>query len=323
MTCIEIPLVSVCVATYKQDRYIENCLLSVLAQTGNIPIEVLVGNDGDSPETPNIVARLAERFPGVIRYFAHPQNLGASRNYQFLVREAKGRYIAHLDGDDHWFPGKLETQIAWLEARPHSPACYANAAVVDDAGRLLGSFTSYSWQEVDLPTLVARGNFLNHSSMLYRSIHRDVVLDIGEEFVDYRLHLGFARRGVLGMTDRALVVYRTGSEHSMIDTMPNRVAERLFEAMGTVLIPSLVTDQVRRIALGNFWAAHLVASVKRRCAHPALNWYRRICDVYPQDGLAVLLIGLQIAAIRALRSLYAKSWFGRSSKADLRVFFKR
>ena len=149
MTFVEAPLVSVCVATYKQDRYIEACLLSVLGQTGNIPIEVLVGNDGDSPETPNIVARLADRFPGVIRYFAHPRNLGASRNYQFLVREARGRYIAHLDGDDHWVPSKLKTQIAWLDAQPHCPACYTNAAVVDDAADKLAAETDDLLDEID------------------------------------------------------------------------------------------------------------------------------------------------------------------------------
>ncbi|MFT3664748.1 glycosyltransferase family 2 protein [Piscinibacter sp.] len=323
MTSPSAPLVSVCVATYKQDRYIEECLLSVLAQAGDVPIEVLVGNDGDSPDTPHIVARLSARFPGVIRYFAHERNLGASRNYQFLVREARGYYIAHLDGDDYWLPGKLRAQIALLEERPDSPACYANAVVIDDAGRLLGAFTSFSGREIDLPTLVMRGNFLNHSSLLYRASHRDVVLDISDEWVDYRLHLGFARRGVLSTIDRVLVVYRSGSEQSMIDTMADHVHERVFEAMCTVLPQSSIVREVRRSALGTFWAAHLIASMRQRRRRPALYWYRRIRDAFPQDAVPTLIVGVYIAGGRMLRAVGSKLWRGRSSVGALRVLFER
>jgi glycosyltransferase involved in cell wall biosynthesis len=323
MSAADAPVVSVCVVTYKQDRYIEDCLLSVLTQGGDIPLEILVGNDGDSPETPGIVARLAQRFPGIIRYFAHEQNLGASRNYQFLVQRARGRYIAHLDGDDYWLPGKLRAQVAWMERQPDSPACYTNAVVIDESGRLLGLFTSFKRPAIDLPTLLERGNFLNHSSMLYRADHRDVVLEVTDAFVDYRLHLALARRGLLGMNERPLAVYRAGSEHSMSLVMRERVNQMLFDAIIDALREPALAVQIRTRALGTFWAAHVIESIGRRSRQPALDWYRRIRAAFPELRRGVLRVGVSLGARWVWRSLGRRLGLRRSSAQDLRVFFER
>lgn len=323
-TALPIPLVSVCIATYNQDDYIENCLLSVLLQSGEISMEILVGNDGTSPETPSIIARLMERFPGVIQYYKHAQNLGASRNSQFLVRQARGKYIAILDGDDYWLPGKLEAQIAWLEARPDSPACYTNAIALSDSGRLLGLFTSVSKREIDLPFMLARGNFLNSSSLIYRTDLREMILSIGTEFIDYRAHLAFARYGALGFDERVFVAYRVGTAHSMIRTMPERVSEYYFEAICSVAFEPAVTEKIRRLALASFFSNYLIGAIFHLRIRLAWQWYGRIRQKFPNDGAWVLILGARDVFHRVWRFL--KRGGNRayaSSSSRLRVLHER
>jgi len=152
------PTVSVCITTYNQDRYIKDCVVSALAQIPDTSIEILIGDDGAGPQTPQIIARLMAFHPGVIRYFKHKKNMGPSANYQFLIREARGLYLAHLDGDDFWLPGKLAAQLAWLQDHPNSVACYANAIMVSDDQQVMGAFSSSISQPVDLAFLLAKGN---------------------------------------------------------------------------------------------------------------------------------------------------------------------
>ncbi len=141
MTYAANPLVTVCIATYNQAAYIEACVLSALAQTGDLQVEILIGDDNSTDDTPRILDRLLGQYPGRLQRVPRPNNLGGTRNYQDLVARASGAFIAHLDGDDAWFPGKLSAQLDFMRAHPECPAVYTNAVALDAQGRLLGPFT--------------------------------------------------------------------------------------------------------------------------------------------------------------------------------------
>lgn len=304
------PTVSVCVTTYNQDRYIKDCLVSVLAQIPDTSIEILIGDDGSGPETPGIVANLMALYPEKIRYFKHEKNLGPSANYQFLIREVRGHYLAHLDGDDFWLPGKLAAQLAWLQDHPDSVACYTNAVVVSDDQQVMGVFSSQISKSIDLAFLLVKGNFLNHSSLLYRATHKDVILGFNGPFIDYRIHLNFARFGELGFINAAYVVYRLGSEHSMVRTTPNQVQNLYFEAMASALVDPLIPNAVRRQALGHFWHGIAIHCLVNRRVDLGLAWSKKIKSLYSDEfsGAVVSGIASTLAALIKLagRKIVAK-----------------
>jgi glycosyltransferase involved in cell wall biosynthesis len=298
------PLVSVCIATYHQEAYIHDCIASVLQQGPDITLEILVGDDGSGTATADIVRALATQSSVPIRYFRHVRNLGPAANYQFLIAKAQGEFIAHLDGDDYWLPGKLRLQLGWLRANPDSPACYTNAMVVTEAGELIGGFSTTVHGHVDLQGLLSKGNFLNFSSMLYRAEFASLILALPAPFIDYRIHLVFAQSGLLGVLDAALVVYRRGTPHSMTSKTPEIVLGLYFDAVRFGTQDPLVPASLMRQALRHFWKGIVLEAMVKGRPVWAAQWGGKIGAVYP--GSALLMHSYAVPA--AVRDLVLLVW---------------
>lgn len=109
------PYISVHIPAKNAERYLVECLDSVLSQS--YPnFEVLVGDDRSEDGTRQLVAGYASRDPR-IRLFSHNGPPGSSSCRNLLLRHARSdaRYIAVLDADDICLPGRLEHQLQYLE----------------------------------------------------------------------------------------------------------------------------------------------------------------------------------------------------------------
>lgn len=108
-------LVSIIVPVYNVEKYIIETVKSVEAQTYS-GWELLLVEDCSTDHTAQrIEAYLRERADSRIRMLRQPSNMGAARARNRGLAEAKGRYIAYLDADDLWVPGKLERELAFME----------------------------------------------------------------------------------------------------------------------------------------------------------------------------------------------------------------
>ena len=227
--------------------------MTVLAQEHDVPLEILIGDDQLTDQTEEIVRTLASRFPEIIRYFRHETRLGPAGNYQFLIGQARGEYIAHLDGDDYWLPGKLKAQLRILDTSPECVAAYTNAICVNDEGVLLGLFNNPVPDRFDLDLLLQRGNFLNHSSLVYRASFGEFIREWPTEFIDYRIHLNLANHGWLGYLKSAYVGYRVNSTGSMLAHRNDHVRELYWSAVHEAL--TLSNDQdIKMAAVADFLA---------------------------------------------------------------------
>lgn len=91
------PLLSVIVPVYNGESTIERCLRSVLC-TQNIPLEILVVDDGSTDQTNQICNRIAASDPRIIYLHKSNGGVGSARNVGIDI--AKGRYLTFLDSDD-------------------------------------------------------------------------------------------------------------------------------------------------------------------------------------------------------------------------------
>jgi glycosyltransferase involved in cell wall biosynthesis len=105
-------LVSVVLPAYNVRNHIAEAIRSIHAQ-GYENLEIIVVDDGSPDGTADYVA---ETFPEV-RLF-RKTNGGAATARNLGMREARGEYVAFLDSDDVWLPGKLKAQIGYLDAHP-------------------------------------------------------------------------------------------------------------------------------------------------------------------------------------------------------------
>jgi glycosyltransferase involved in cell wall biosynthesis len=93
--------VSVSLLTYNHERYIAQAIESVLAQRG-VDFELVVSEDHSTDGTRAIVEEYAARHPDRIRVLPSPHNVGMTRAFVRGIEEARGSYVALLDGDDDW-----------------------------------------------------------------------------------------------------------------------------------------------------------------------------------------------------------------------------
>lgn len=110
----ECPLVSIIMPAYNAERFIEESITSVIAQTYN-NWELIVIDDDSSDSTRTIVENIAKSSCNVflIDNIKKPKGAASARNSG--LEFAKGRYIAFLDSDDVWLPEKLSSQIALMK----------------------------------------------------------------------------------------------------------------------------------------------------------------------------------------------------------------
>ena len=124
------PLVSVIMIFLNAEKFIEEAIESVIAQTYD-NWELLLVDDGSTDRSKDIALNYAGRFPERIRYFEHGnhQNYGTGASRNLGIQHAKGKYIAFLDADDVWLPKKLEQQVAIMESRLDVAMVYGRTLV--------------------------------------------------------------------------------------------------------------------------------------------------------------------------------------------------
>lgn len=119
------PVVSVIMPFLNVAPFLAEAIESVRAQT--YPRwELLLCDDGGTDGSTEIARRYAALDPARIRHLTHADGgtHGASAARNLGIAEARGEVIALLDGDDAWFPTKLEEQLAILADRPDADALY-------------------------------------------------------------------------------------------------------------------------------------------------------------------------------------------------------
>jgi glycosyltransferase involved in cell wall biosynthesis len=123
----QLPLVSIISPAYNHEKFIADCIESVLAQT-YINWEMIIVDDGSSDSTYSI-ARDYSRKDSRIKSFTQ-KNIGIFRlgeSYNFALKQSTGKYVAILECDDAWLPGKLQIQVDEMERKPQCVLSWGKA----------------------------------------------------------------------------------------------------------------------------------------------------------------------------------------------------
>ncbi len=137
-----IPKVSVCVVTYNHEKYIKECLESIVTQKCDFDFEVIVGEDCSTDNTRAIVQEYANKYPNIVKPIFHEKNIGAMNNFLEVHKKAEGQLIASMDGDDFWYQGKLAYQVEIFDKNPDIVQIWHCADVIDHESSKIKLFPS-------------------------------------------------------------------------------------------------------------------------------------------------------------------------------------
>lgn len=139
-----VPVVSVCIITYRHAKYIRQCVESALAQQTNFPFEVVIGEDESDDGTREVCQLLAAEHPGRVRLVLNRRadvvhvdgRPRGTNNLMQALAACRGEFVALCEGDDYWTsPKKLAVQVSYLRANADCVGCFHEASLVDQDGR--------------------------------------------------------------------------------------------------------------------------------------------------------------------------------------------
>ena len=238
------PAVSIVMPAYNVAEYIGAAVESVQAQTF-ADFELLVVDDGSTDGTLRAL-RAFESDPR-IKVLAEPHR-GMPLPVCTGIAAAQGKYIAFLDADDLWAPGKLQRHVEFFEQNPGVDLTFSWSRIVDEQGRDTG-LTSRTWEgPVSFAELLADNVIGNGSALIVR---REALAAAGGieptlafcHDIDFWLRVALLRPGNLRAIPEFLTFYRRrpGQLTRKIEPMENSF-ERVLERAR-----KLAPDVVRRV----------------------------------------------------------------------------
>ena len=112
------PLVTVIMPVFNASATLAQALNSVLAQ-GYGALDIIAVDDGSTDDSREVLAT----FGSALRVL-HQSRKGPAAARNLAIHHARGELIAFLDADDVWLPGKLLSQVAYLQAHPKVSAVF-------------------------------------------------------------------------------------------------------------------------------------------------------------------------------------------------------
>lgn len=171
---------SILVVTYNQEKYIQQCLDSILLQHVDFEYEVIIGDDCSTDSTPQICDEYAKKYP-FIHVYHHSKNLGHVKNWEFCLNQCKGEYIAILEGDDYWIDcHKLQKQVDYLDSHSEVALTVTNIKPVYEQGAILRSFEfetmgEHIWKRDEV---CGKGWYILSSSSMFRNVFQNFIFPL-------------------------------------------------------------------------------------------------------------------------------------------------
>ena len=126
-------MISVALASYNGERFIEKQLKSILNQTLKVD-EVIICDDCSTDNTVEICRRFINDndLEGKWKIFVNDRNRGYCLNFYGAIEKCSGDYIFICDQDDEWFPNRVRVMVETMKLHPEIKVLSSRYDVVDE-----------------------------------------------------------------------------------------------------------------------------------------------------------------------------------------------
>lgn len=208
-------LVSVIIAAYNHEKYIKECIESVLNQTYT-NLEVIVEDDFSTDNTKEVIKGIKDKR---LKKIYSKRNKGTVNTLNELTKMCTGKYIAVLGSDDIWYPTKIEEQLKVFKENPKLGAVFTQMDLIDENGNVYSKddpnykiFNNKNMKSYErLRIFYEKGNHLCHPTSM---ISRKAIDDIGpynrafRQLHDYEYWTRLLQKYEIYIIPKKLIGYR-------------------------------------------------------------------------------------------------------------------
>ena len=217
--------ISVALCTFNGESYLQQQLQSLLDQT-RLPDEVVVGDDGSTDGTMELLGRFAKSAPFPVRITQNQTRLGAAQNFGKSIERCAGEIISFCDQDDIWKPNKLAVNETAFAGNPQPAFVFSDADMCGSNGESLGYRL---WSSVGLVgrihrefdagrefDVLLRQNVVTGATLSFASRFRSLILPIDKLWMhDGWITLLLSAVGRGKAIDESLIEYRQHASQSI------------------------------------------------------------------------------------------------------------
>lgn len=126
--------VDVIIPVFNGEKYIIQCLKSVLRQTYTIN-KIIITDDGSTDKTKDIIHNFVQKYPNIV--LLEHEHKGVSHARNLAISKSDADFIAFLDSDDIWYPEKIEKQLMLFTNNPNLGVVYCSTETIDSNNNIL------------------------------------------------------------------------------------------------------------------------------------------------------------------------------------------
>jgi glycosyltransferase involved in cell wall biosynthesis len=282
------PKISVAVISYNFERFLKECLDSILSQTLK-PFEIIVCDDCSSDGSWSIITEYRARYPTMIKAYRHERNMGSFYNGTFGGKACRGDFISLLDGDDRWLPRKLELEWRALSQYPEAQVAYSNVITIDAHGNRTGVWCDRPGPVLPIGDVFievfSRRFFPNSGSVFRNELVSRAAFDLEghiderlENYWDWDRKIRYTSRFKVAYSGEALVEYR--KHGGGISNAKPDVHFRAMSAIYEKYLPLLEKRSRKDSAKVRCHVELLLAEMQRRVGSNALLTRYTVENVY-------------------------------------------
>ena len=192
---MSLPSVSIVMPVYNAEPYVGEAIRSMLGQS-HTDFECIVIDDGSTDGSDAVIRGFTDPR---IRYLRNEGNKGLVFTLNRGLQEARGRYIARMDGDDISLPERLARQVAYLDEHPRVDVVATVVKLMDPGGNPTGYWKEDREQvtEEGIREYLPQNNCIAHPSIMARAnvLKAFGYLDSQKQAEDYDLWLRMVAAG--------------------------------------------------------------------------------------------------------------------------------
>ncbi len=267
--------VSIIVPVYNSEKYLKECLDSILGQTYS-NIEVLCVNDGSKDKSLDILKEYVKKDSRIKVYTKENEGKGAASARNLGLKNATGDYVQFLDSDDFFEPDMVESLVDKIEETESDVVIYRADRYDDKIKSVTQPYVSielqyapkkeyFSYRDCkekifQVGDLIAWNKIYRRSMLIENDMWFEPIAISDDQFIP-AISLVTAER--ISCIDRVFLHYRFNTGHSQVDSQPKH-PEAAYAAT------SAIVDRMRKL--------NVYSEVKRSYLNMAIRLMREYFD---------------------------------------------